>query len=1026
MNISETFIKRPVMTTLVMVAITFFGILAYQSMPVSDLPSVDFPTIEVNVTYPGADPKTITNNVIVPLEQQFTTLQGIQTISSTSYSGSAVIVLSFHLDRSIDLAAPDVQAAINAATPHLPKDLPYAPTYTKVNPTATPIMIFTVTSPTVPLYHLYDYGYSVLAQQLNIIEGVAQVQTYGSPYAVRLRVDPQKLAARGIDINSLSDTIRTANVYLPTGTLFGQNDEFTISANGQMYEAEEYNNIIIKNDNGSFVRFSDIGYALDSLQNDKYTFRFLTSEVNQDMVALGIQKQAGANTLDVIKRIKAALPVLEKQLPASVSLYNMYDQSDYIIEAVDDVKWTLLIALCLVVAVIFIYLGRVVNTFIPAITIPITVIGTFIVMKLMGFTIDVLSLLAITLAIGFLVDDAVVVLENIVRHVEQGEKTYDAALNGSKEISFTILSMTLSLASVFIPLVFMAGIVGRILNEFAVTIVTAILISGFVSLSLTPLLCSRMIPQRREKESRMERFSLRFNEKLVSYYRPTLEWALKHKKSVLTAAVLSVIGTFYLIAILPKDFLPGDDVGFIQGFTKTTDGTSPFLTGKFQRQTGELFMNDPNVEAVVSIGANPQDNQGITFIKLKPFKERRPILEVTKELYMKLAPIPGLQMFLRPLPLINLDVGTSTAKGDYQYVIQGINADDVYKYGDIMEKKIRGLKGFTSVTSDLDMNQPQLQVEIQRDRASILNISAWQIENALGLAYAGTYLSPINEPQNQYYAIMETIPKFYRAPDNLKQIWLRSSKGDLVPLSAVIKTTEGVGPLTENHLNGLPSVTITFNLAAGVSLSDALKNLDSVAKETLPTTLVGIAAGTANVFTSSFATLNFLLLITIFVIYLILGILYENFLPPIAVMSTLAPAALGGLLSLVIFNYTLSLYAFVGIIMLLGIVMKNGIIMVDFANESVAKEKKAPHDAILHACLVRFRPILMTTLSAMMGAVPIAIGFGGMTAQSRKSLGVVIVGGLIFSQILTLYLTPVIYVYLELLKEKLKKKEAKG
>lgn len=1004
------------MTTLVMIAITFFGILAYRAMPVSDLPSVDFPTIEVNISYPGADPKTITNNVVVPLEHQFTTIEGIQTISSTSYSGSAVIVLSFNLDRSIDLAAPDVQAAINAANPQLPKDLPYAPTYTKVNPTATPIMIFTITSPTILLYTLYDYGYSVIAQQLNIIEGVSQVQTYGSPFAVRLRVDPQKMAARGIDINTLGQTIKDANVYLPTGTLFGNKGEFTIDVNGQMTKASEYNNIIIKNQNGSFVRFSDIGYALDSLQDDKYSLRFLTSEVNQQMVALGIQKQAGANTLDVIKRIKAAIPKLEKQLPGSISLYTMYDQSDYIIEAVDDVKWTLLIALFLVVAVIFVYLGNAMNTFIPAITIPITVIGTFIVMKAMGFTIDILSLLAITLAIGFLVDDAIVVLENIVRHVEMGEKTHDAALTGSKEISFTILSMTLSLASVFIPLMFMAGIVGRILNEFAITIVTAILISGFVSLSLTPLLCSRLIPAKKQKETKVERFSIRLNEKLISYYKPSLNWAIGHKKSVLLVGLLSIVCTFYLILILPKDFLPGDDVGFIQGFTKTADGTSPFLTGEYQAKTGEIFKNDPNVAAVVSIGANPQDNQGITFIKLKPYNERKPILEVTKELYMKLLPIPGLQIFLRPLPLINLDVGTSTAKGDYQYIIQGVDADAVFAAGEVMEKKIRGMQGFTSVTSDLDMNQPQLQLEILRDRASTLNISARQIENALGLAYGGINLSPINEPQNQYYAIMETIPKFYRTPDNLKQIWLRSTTGDLVPLSSVVTAKEGVGPLTVNHLNGLPAVTITFNLK-DISLSAALASLDKAAKETLPPGVGGVAAGTANVFKNSFANLNFLLLITIFVIYLILGILYESFLPPLAVMSTLAPAALGGLLSLLIFNYTLSLYAFVGIIMLLGIVMKNGIIMVDFANEFVSKEKKTAEEAILHACIVRFRPILMTTLSAMMGAVPIALGFGGMTAQSRKSLGVVIVGGLIFSQILTLYLTPVIYIYLERLRE---------
>ncbi|MBY0529041.1 MAG: efflux RND transporter permease subunit [Rhabdochlamydiaceae bacterium] len=1032
MNISGPFLKRPVMTILVMISVAFFGVLAYQALPVSDLPDVAYPTIEVSVDYPGADPQTIANNVVVPLEKEFTTIQGIQTIASTSYTGSATIVLQFNLDRNVDLAAPDVQAAINAAQPQLPQDLPYAPTYSKVNPTSTPVLFFAITSQTMTFGDLYNYGDVVIGERLSIIDGVSQVQTYGQPYAVRLRIDPQKLASRGIGIDEVGTAIQNANVYLPVGTLFGETREFTIDVNGQLESAAEYDRVIIKNDNGSITRFRDIGKALDSVQDDKMYFAYSDKQDTVAMVGLALRTQAGANTLQVIERVNAILPQLLDEIPGSVKLIRMYDQSDYIWESVHDVEFTLVIALLLVILVIFFYLGTVRDTVIPVLAIPMSILGTFIVMLYAGFTIDILSLLAITLAIGFLVDDAIVVLENIVRHVEHGESPFQAAINGSKEIGFTILSMTLCLCTVFIPLIFMAGIIGRILHEFAVTIVTAVAISGIISLTLTPLLCSRFIPPHIEgrQKNRVERFSEAFNQKILDIYGPSLEWALNHRITILAVGLASVLFSVFLLVTLPKDFMPPDDLGLVEGYVQTVDGTSPFLIGDYMQQLAKIAVNDPNVLDVAAVGGYPQDNEGVLYINLKPLSERLSLIPLLHEMNQKMNSIPGVQVFLKPLPLINLQVGAVDSKAAYQYTIQGLNPQDIFKYGPILEEKFNALKTIKNVVSDLDITQPQLQIEILRDRASTYGISAYQIENTLNLAYATSNLSPINMPNNQYYAIMETFPKFYYNPAQLQQIWLRSSlTGELVPLSAITTMKEGLGPLTVNHVNGLPSATISFNLAPGAALSEALKEVEAVAKQTLPTAVFGSIQGAADVFKTSFANLQFLLIITIFIIYVILGILYESFFPPITVMSTLPPAAMGGLFSLMIFGQTLSLFAFVGLIMLLGIVLKNGIIMIDFANASRAHEGKNIHDAIYHACMVRVRPILMTTFAALMGAVPIALGIGGATAKSRMPLGIVIVGGLIVSQILTLYLTPVIYIYVEKFHDKIKlmkaEKEAK-
>lgn len=1026
MNPSRLFIERPVMTILVMLTLAFFGIIAYRALPVSNLPDVDFPTIQVTVSYPGASPETVATNVVVPLEQQFTTIEGLQTMSSTSYTGSATIVLRFNLDRNIDLAAPDVQQAISAAGPQLPKDLPYAPTYTKTNPTATPILILVVTSETMTLGDLYNYAYVVLAQHLNIVEGVSQVQTYGSPYACRLRVDPDKLHARNLGLDDAASLIKAANVNQPLGTLFGTKREYTVNATGQLFTAKDFNPVIIKNEDGSIVRFSDIGQAIDSTQDDKYFFRFYDKQDNKPMVALGIRKDPSANTLDVIDKINAILPQLRAEIPGSVEIVRVYDQSDYISESVHEVQFTLLIAILLVVFVIFIYLGKVRDTLIPIIAIPMSLLGTCVIMYFMGFTIDTLSLLAITLSIGFLVDDAVVVLENIVRHIELGETPMQAALNGSKEIAFTVLSMTLSLCMIFIPLIFMAGLLGRILHEFAVTIVTAVVISGFVSLTLTPLLCSRFLPpfDEKKKKNRLERFSDALNHGVLRLYEPSLEWVLKHKPLILFGGIASLVLSLFILIKMPKDFMPAQDSGMLQGFVHTIDGTSPFLIADIMDDLSKILADDPNIENVTSVGANPQDNEGIMYIRLKPYKERLSLIPLLRHLMPKVSQIPGASVYLRPLPIINLQVGTSTSKAGYQYTLLSLQSNDLYDIGPKMEEKMKTLTSIADVNSDLDIDQPQVNIEILRDKASVYNITAQEIETALQYAYATTNLTPINTASYQFYGIMEVFPHFYRDPGQLPQLWLRSGS-DMVPLSAITKVTEGLGPLTVNHINGLPSATIAFNLAGNTPLTTAIDDIKKAAQNLLPPTVTGSIQGTANIFVQSFANLQILLIIALFIIYVILGILYENFFPPITVMSTLPPAALGGILSLLVFGLPLSLTAFIGFIMLLGIVMKNGIIMIDFANHTRVDEKKSIHEAIHHACMVRCRPILMTTFAAMMGAVPIALGLGGMSADSRRPLGIVIVGGLIFSQILTLYLTPVIYVYIETLHEKIRNKFSK-
>ena len=1018
MNIAEIFIRRPVMTTLVMLAILLFGIMGYKLLPVSDLPNVDFPTILVSASLPGASPETMASAVATPLERQFSTIAGLDSMTSTSGLGNTQITLQFSLSRDIDGAAQDVQAMIAKAAKQLPPEMPTPPSYQKVNPADQPVLYLALSSPTLPLSSVNEYADTLMAQRISMVSGVAQVQIYGSQkFAVRAQLDPKSLASRGIGIDEVTAAIEKANVNLPTGTLWGKDTAFTVQATGQLYNAAAYRPLVVVYRNGSPVRLEELGRVIDSVENDKVANWYN----NTRSIVLAIQRQPGTNTVEVVDSIKKLLPTFRAQMPASVDLNILYDRSVSIRESVNDVKFTLLLAVFLVVLVIFLFLRNLSATVIPSLALPFSIVFTFAVMYLLGFSLDNLSLMALILAVGFVVDDAIVMLENIVRHMEKGEDVLQAALNGSKEISFTILSMTLSLVAVFIPVLFMGGILGRLLHEFAVTIGVAILVSGFVSLSLTPMLCSRFLRHSSvQKHGRLYRASERFFTGMLQAYEWSLKIVLRHRMTTMIITLLTLIATVYLFWATPKGFLPSEDTGSIFAFTEAQQGISFDSMVKHQKELAEIVSKDPNVDsfmsAIGSSGISVASNTGRMFIRLKPRSERRLSAdEIIQELRRKVSQVPGIQMFMQNLPPIR--IGGRLTKSEYQFTLQSPDTDELYKYSEILLSKLKELPLLQDVTTDLQIKNPQVNVEIDRDKASSLDVTAEQIESGLGAAYGSLQISTIYAPTNQYQVITEVEPKYQRDPSALSLLYIRSSSGTLVPLNAVTRVSQDVGPLSVNHQGQLPSVTISFNLKPGTSLGDALEAVNRLARTTLPATVSTSFQGAAQAFQSSMQGLLLLLIMAILIIYIVLGILYESFIHPLTILSGLPAAGFGALLTLLLFHMDLNIYAFVGVIMLVGLVKKNGIMMIDFALGAQRKEGKTAVDAIYEGCVIRFRPIMMTTMSALMATMPIALGFGA-GAESRRPLGLAVVGGLLVSQVLTLYVTPVFFVYMETFQEK--------
>jgi hydrophobic/amphiphilic exporter-1 (mainly G- bacteria), HAE1 family len=1012
-NLAEPFIRRPVMTTLISLAIVFFGVMAYRTLPVSDLPNVDFPTILVSATLPGASPETMASSIATPLERQFSTIAGLDQMTSTSMQGLTSVTLQFALDRNIDAAAQDVQAAIAAAQSRLPQGMPSPPSYEKVNPADKPVLYLGLSSPTLPLSQVDEYAETYLAERISMISGVAQVVVYGSQkYAVRVEVDPQALAYRGIGIDEVALAIQNANVNLPTGTLYGSHEAFTVQANGQLTDAAAYRPVIVAYHNGAPVRLEEVGRVLDSVENDK-----VAGWVdNQRAVVLAIQRQPGTNTVEVVNAINRILPTFRSELPASVSITNLYSRADSIQASVTDVQFTLLLTVFLVVMVIFLFLRNISATVIPSAALPMSIVGTFAVMWALGYTVDNLSLLAITLSVGFVVDDAIVMLENIVRHMEMGKGVMEAALDGSREIAFTILSMTFSLAAVFIPVLFLGGIMGRLLHEFAVTIAAAILVSGFVSLSLTPMLCSRFLrPPGSERHGRLYMVTERWFDRLLEGYRRSLTVVMTYRRATLAVALGLLVATLYLLAAIPKGFLPIEDQGQVLMFTKAAQGISYDAMVKHQEAIADIIRRDPNVTTFFSsagaTGFSGGSNTGILFAHLKPRGERKlTVDQVMDELRPKLATVPGIIAFLQNPPPIQ--IGAKFTEATYQLALQSPNSEVLYKYAQILERKLRMSRELTDVTSDLQIANPQVNVVLDRDKAHSLGISAQSIEDALDSAYGQRQVSTIYAPNDEFKVILQVEPQYQANPATLSLLYVRAQGGKLVPLDTIARLERTLGPLAINHSGQLTAVTISFNVAPGVSLGKALEDVKQLTNDTVPASISTAFQGTAEEFQSSMRNLGILLVMAILVIYMVLGVLYESFIHPVTILSGLPAAGFGALLTLMIFHMDLDLLAFVGIIMLVGLVKKNAILMIDFALDAQRTEGKSPAEAIFEGSIIRFRPIMMTTMSALMGTLPIALGMGA-GADSRRPLGVAVVGGLFFSQLLTLYITPVIYTYME-------------
>jgi len=1024
-NVSRRFIDYPVMTTLVMAALVIFGLVGYFTLPVNELPNVDFPTINVQASLAGADPETMASAVAAPLENVFTTVPGIDSMTSTSSQGNTQITLQFRLDRNIDAAAQDVQAAMSDAIRQLPKTMLNPPTFKKENPAEQPILFLSLTSKTLPMTMVDRYAETLLARQLSTLNGVAQVNVFGAAkYAVRIQADPAALASRGIGIDQLAQATQQANANQATGALNGVDDAAIIHTDGQLHSAAAFGRQIIAYRNGAPVRLENVANVIDSVQNlrDGNWYR------GEPAINVAINRQPGSNTIDVINEVKAVLPRFEASLPAGIEMSVRYDRSVTIRASIDDVQRSLLIAGSLVVGVIFLFLRRASATIIPSLALPIAIIGTFAGMSALGYSLDNLSLMALTLSVGFVVDDAIVVLENIVRHMEMGKKPYQAAIDGASEIGFTILSMTVSLAAVFIPIIFMSGIVGRLLHEFAVTIVIAVLVSGVVSVTLTPMLCARFLrDEHGRKQNAFHRASERSFIWLQDLYDRTLVWSLAHKPVVIGIFAASIAATVGMFMIMPQDFLPADDTGVVQVSVQGANGTSFEKMVAYGKQVADIVNADPSTKgAMFQVGSSGAGSNGAQVrAMLKPLRERKKSSdEVARELRRKLSNITGVNVFVTNPPALR--IGGRNSRSSYQDTLQGIDLNQLQRVASDLEDELKTTPGFIGVNSDFDRAAPSLEVEIDRDRAAALGVAVLDIQAAMGDSFGGQQISQIYASNDQYPVILELLPELQRNASSLKQLYLSSSSGTLVPLSAVTKTRTSTIPLSVNHSGSVPAVTISFDLQDGYALSDAVSGIEKAsAKIGIPPTISGSFQGTAGAFQAATQNMGLLLGIAILVVYIILGILYESFIHPLTILSGLPSAAVGGLLTLYLAGLPLTLYAFVGMVMLIGIVKKNAIMMVDFAISRQRSESVPPERAIYEAAIVRFRPIMMTTLAALMGTLPIAFGTG-MGAESRRPLGLCVAGGLMLSQLLTLYITPSIYVYLDRFAGRFMRGPAKG